>query len=69
MPNKLNPKYLFMEDAKRLIGSGKSYYQMFATYNIPYVYQLHKGRKRKAFLASAVRKLAEKVNAGKVGRM
>jgi hypothetical protein len=65
----LNPKYLFMNEAKKLIGDGKSYYQMFAIYKIPFVYQLHKGRKRKAFLASAVRKLAEEVQRGKVGRM
>ncbi len=65
----LNPKYMFMSEAKLLIGNAKSYYQMFETYKVPFIYQLYKGRKRKAFLASAVRELAEKVNTGKVGRM
>jgi hypothetical protein len=64
MPNTLNPKYLFMQDAKKLIGNGKSYYQMFAIYNIPFVYQLHKGRKQTQSIPCQRRKEAGRTSQG-----
>ncbi len=65
----MNETYIFMEDARAMIGTAKSYYQMFDTYKVPYIYVLRKGRKSKAFLLSAVQKLATEVRNGKIGRM
>ena len=65
----MSDTYIFMEDARSMIGSGKSYYQMFATYKIPYIYVLRNGRKSKAFLLSAVNQLAADVRKHKIGKM
>lgn len=65
----MNETYIFMEDARAMIGTAKSYYQMFSIYKIPYIYVLRNGRKSKAFLLTAVQKLANEVRSGKIGRM
>ena len=61
--------YIFMEDARLMIGSAKSYYQMFNIYKIPFIYVLKDGRKAKAYQLSAVVKLAADVKKHKIGRM
>ena len=65
----MNDTYIFMDEARLMIGTAKSYYQMFETYQVPFVYVVKNGRKSKAFLLSAVKNLAKDVQTHKIGRM